>query len=124
MQSIELLLKQHANLAHTAVLCGRDALVHDNHSEWLLNEFQREFALWNANTLDKVLHRRQRLTQIAMERHHDALLQREQIDFLVERLRIEIELANRRGEQASLDDRYLSRTLWLAKQEARRVKSS
>jgi hypothetical protein len=122
MQNTAMQIEQQASVARGARLLGQGALVHEDHLGWLMNESQREIAVWNMVALDQMLQKYQKLTHIATELHHDRLLQREQMDLVVERLRIQNELENRRREQASLDHRYLSRTLWLQRREAKRVK--
>jgi hypothetical protein len=124
VQGVEALIEQQASSAQTATMLGREALARDDHHEWLLHESQRDLASWNRTTLNEVLHRREQLAQIARERYHDSFLQRRKIEVLVETLRIDTEILNRRRDQATLDDRYLSRAQWLKKQQAKRMNSS
>jgi hypothetical protein len=124
LQDVKALLEQQTNAARTAAVDGRDALVHENHSEWLMSESQREFSLWNQASLDAVLRKRKESQQQAVERYRESLLQRDQMDAIANKARIARAAEIVRREQAETDDRHLSRARWLAQREAGRVNRS
>ena len=124
VQEAETLLDEQAVAARTSAAEGRDALVHENRSQWLMSESQREFSLWNQASLNSLLHKRGQLQQQAVERYRESLVQRDQMNAIANSARIASDAEVMRREQAETDDRYLSRARWLARREASRVNSS
>jgi hypothetical protein len=124
LQDVETLLEQQTDSARTAAVDGRDALVHENRSEWLMSESQREFSMWNKASLEVVLNKCRELQQQAVERYRESLLQRDQMDTIAGKARMARDAEMVRREQAETDDRHLSRVRWLAQRDAGRVNRS
>lgn len=61
LRDVETLLEQQTMSAGSAAVDGHDALVHENHSKWLMSESQREFSMWNKASLEAVLNKRMEL---------------------------------------------------------------
>jgi hypothetical protein len=123
VREVEEVLEQQSSLARSVAQLGRDALLREDASEWLLRESQLELALWNRSGLELLRGRRRELQEQAVERYRKSLLDESQADTLATQARTEAQRSGERRQQAETDDRYLSRMRWLEQRAARRVKT-
>jgi hypothetical protein len=108
----------------TASQLARDALHQGDRPEWLMSESEREFAVWNGVRLETLRARREELKELTAELYRKSLLDRDQIDTVLQHALSAREAEIIRREQAAADDRHISRLRWLAQRDATRMKRS
>ena len=108
---------QHA-MARSAAFEGRAALIVDDRMGWSLADAQREFAGWRRERLERIRVEREQLRAFAQEQYVASRVKSEQMRGVVEGVEAKIAIEEGRRNQAAMDDRYLSRRLWV---EARRL---
>ena len=109
-------------IVHAAGFDGREALVRGDRMGWALAETQQVVAAWKEERLEEIRLKREELSEVARERYAASRLKNEQMNCVVEGFAARVEKEERRRFQATTDDRFLSRKLWMeARQEARRT---
>jgi hypothetical protein len=124
LREAETRVAEQAAWVETAGQHAREALHQGDRPEWLMNESEREFAVWNGVRLEALRARREELKEMTAELYRKSLLDRDQIDTVVKNALSAREAEMIRREQASADDRHMSRLRWLAQREAARMKRS
>jgi hypothetical protein len=122
LRQIEVLIEQQCLLARTATLLGREALIHENSIKWLECESQIEVIIWNLGSLESLRGKCNRQKDHIEDLYRKSLLQYKQVEIVVEKARVEIDLTAKRQNQLESDDRYLSQLGWRARHGARRMK--
>ena len=96
-----------------AGLDGREALVLGDRMGWSLAETQQEVAAWKGERLEEIRVKREELNKVARERYATSRLKSEQMNCVVEGVAARMEREEGRRFQATTDDRFLSRKLWM-----------
>lgn len=89
---------------------------------WALAETQHVVAEWKGERLEEIRVKREELSKIARERYGASRLKNEQMNCVVEGFVARVEREEGRRFQATTDDRFLSRKLWMETREEARSK--
>jgi hypothetical protein len=100
---------------------GREALVTGDRLGWSFAETQQEIAVWKGERLEEIRVNREELSGVARERYAESRLKSEQMNCVVEGIAARMEMEEGRRFQATTDDRFLSRKLWMETREEARL---
>jgi hypothetical protein len=99
-------------VARSARVDGRGALLEGNRVGWVMAETQRETAAWRRQGLELIRLEREELNDAAREQYVASRLKREQIKRVFDDIAARMEIEERRRTQAASDDRFLARRRW------------
>jgi hypothetical protein len=99
-------------VARSARVDGRDALMTDDRMGWEIAETQRESAGWKRRRLEQIRSEREVLSDEAREQYVVSRLKSEQMKRLAEGVALRAEIEEGRRVQAASDDRFLARRRW------------
>ena len=109
-------------IVHAAGFDGREALARGDRMGWALAETRQVVAEWKGERLEEIRVRREELSEVARERYVTSRLKNEQMNCVVEGFVARVEREEGRRFQATTDDRFLSRKLWMETREEARSK--
>jgi hypothetical protein len=107
-------------VARSARINGRGALLAGDHVSWTTAETQQEIAAWRRRRLEQIRLEREELNEAAREQYVASRLKREQIKRVFDDLAERIEIEEERRLQAASDDRFLARRRWTDARERMR----
>ncbi len=108
------------DVAKSARMDGRGALILEDRTGWLLSETEQERARWRRQRLEQVRMQREQLSDEAMQQYVASRLKREQMKRVFDEIATQTEIEEERRTQAASDDRFLARRHWTdAKDKAR-----
>ena len=115
-------------VARSARINGRGALLAGDRVSWMMAETQQETAAWRRRRLEQIRLEREELNEAAREQYVASRLKREQIKRVFDDIAIRMEVEEGRRLQAASDDRFLARRRWTdareRTQDNQRVKAS
>jgi len=107
-------------VAQSARINGRGALLAGDRVSWMMAETQQETAAWRRQRLEQIRLEREELNEAAREQYVASRLKREQIKRVFDDIAVRMEIEKGRRLQAASDDRFLARRRWTDSQEKRR----
>ncbi len=107
-------------VARSARINGRGALLAGDRVSWMMAETQQETAAWRRQRLEQIRLEREELNEAAREQYVASRLKREQIKRVFDDIAVRMEIEEGRRLQAASDDRFLARRRWTDSQEKRR----
>jgi hypothetical protein len=107
-------------VARSARMGGRGALLAADRVGWMMAETQQETAAWRRRRLEQIRLEREALNEAAREQYVASRLKREQIKRVFDDIALRMEIEEGRRSQAASDDRFLARRRWTDSQEKRR----
>ncbi|SRR5216683_4371399 len=107
-------------VARSARINGREALLAGDRVSWMMAETQQETAAWRRRRLEQIRLEREGLNEAAREQYVASRLKREQIKRVFDDIAVRMEIEEGRRLQAASDDRFLARRRWTDAQEERR----
>jgi hypothetical protein len=107
-------------VAWTARIDGRGALLTGDGVSWMMAETQQDAAAWRLRGLEQIRLEREELNEAAREQYVASRLRREQIKRVCDDIAVRLEIDAGRRTQAASDDRFLARRRWTDAQEKRR----
>jgi hypothetical protein len=107
-------------VARSARMNGREALLAGDRASWMMAETQQETAAWRRRGLEQIRLEREELSEAAREQYVASRLKREQIKRVFDDIAVRMEIEAGRRFQAASDDRFLARRRWTDSQEKRR----
>jgi hypothetical protein len=99
-------------VARSARVDGREALMTGDRMGWEMAETHREGAGWRRRLLEQIRSEREMLSDAAREQYVASRLKSEQMKRLAEGLAARAEIEEGRRVQAASDDRFLARRRW------------
>jgi hypothetical protein len=100
------------NVALSARLDGRDALMTGDRMGWTMTETQRESAGWRRRRLEQIRVEREVLSDAAKQQYVTSRMKSEQMKRVTEGIAARVEMEEARRAQAVSDDRFLARRRW------------
>jgi hypothetical protein len=100
------------DVAKSARMDGRRALIAEDGAGWLMSETQQERADWRRQQLEHVRLQREQLNDEVMQRYVASRLKREQMKRVFDEIAAQTEIEEERRTQAASDDRFLARQRW------------
>jgi hypothetical protein len=107
-------------VARSARINGRGALLAGDRVNWIMAETQQETAAWRRRRLEQIRMEREELKEAAREQYVASRLKREQIKRVFDDIAVRMEIEEGRRFQAASDDRFLARRRWTGSQEKKR----
>jgi hypothetical protein len=107
-------------VARSARINGRGALLAGDRVSWMMAETQQETAAWRRRGLEQIRLEREELNEAAREQYVASRLKREQIKRVSDDIAVRIEIEEGRRLQAASDDRFLARRRWTDARERMR----
>jgi hypothetical protein len=107
-------------VAQSARIHGRGALLAGDRVSWMMAETQQETAAWRRQRLEQIRLEREELNEAAREQYVASRLKRDQIKRVFDDIAVRMEIEEGRRLQAASDDRFLARRRWTDSQEKRR----
>jgi len=107
-------------VARSARINGRGALLAGDRVSWMMAETQQETAAWRRQRLEQIRLEREELNEAAREQYVASRLKREQIKRVFDDIAVRMKIEEGRRLQAASDDRFLARRRWTDSQEKRR----
>lgn len=108
-------------IARSARVDGRVALLEGNRTSWMMSETQQETAAWRRRRLERIRLEREELNDAAKDQYVASRLKREQIKRVFDDIAARMEIEEGRRMQAASDDRFLARRRWTDAREKTRV---
>src|SRR5882672_11565015 len=99
-------------VAQSARINGRGALLAGDRVSWMMAETQQETAAWRRQRLEQIRLEREELNEAAREQYVASRLKREQIKRVFDDIAVRMEIEEGRRLQAASDDRFLARRRW------------
>ncbi len=99
-------------VARSARINGREALLAGDRVSWMMAETQQETAAWRRRRLEQIRLEREGLNEAAREQYVASRLKRDQIKRVVDDIAARMEIEEGRRLQAASDDRFLARRRW------------
>src|SRR6266851_2687371 len=99
-------------VARSARINGREALLAGDRVSWMMAETQQETAAWRRRRLEQIRLEREELNEAAREQYVASRLKREQMKRVCDDIAAQVEIEEGRRLQAASDDRFLARRLW------------
>ena len=109
-------------VAQSARINGRGALLAGDRVSWMMAETQQETAAWRRQRLEQIRLEREELNEAAREQYVASRLKREQIKRVFDDIAVRMEIEEGRRLQAASDDRFLARRRWTDAHEKTRDK--
>jgi len=109
-------------VARSARINGRGALLAGDRVSWMMAETQQETAAWRRRRLEQIRLEREELNEAAREQYVASRLKREQIRRVFDDIAARLEIEEGRRLQAASDDRFLARRRWTDAREKTRDK--
>jgi hypothetical protein len=113
VREAEQAIEMQRTIGRAAEFDGREALVLGDRMGWSSADTQQEVAAWREERLEKIRVKRAELSAVARERYVASRLKSEQMNCVVEGIAERVEMEEGRRVQATADDRFLSRKLWM-----------
>ncbi len=107
-------------VARSARINGRGALLAGDRVSWMMAETQQETAAWRRRRLEQIRLEREELNEAAREQYVASRLKREQIKRVFDDIAVRMEIEEGRRLQAASDDRFLARRRWTDTRERMR----
>ena len=107
-------------IARSARMDGRAALLGGNRVCWTMAETRQETAAWRRRGLEQIRVEREELSDAAREQYVASRLKREQIKRVLGDIAARLEVEEGRRMQAASDDRFLARRRWTDARKATR----
>jgi hypothetical protein len=107
-------------VARSARINGRGALLAGDRVSWMMAETQQETAAWRRRGLEQIRLEREELNEAAREQYVASRLKREQIKRVFDDIAVRMEIEEGRRLQAASDDRFLARRRWTDARERMR----
>jgi len=107
-------------IARSARINGRGALLAGDRVSWVMAETQQETAAWRRRRLEQIRLEREELNEAAREQYVASRLKREQIKRVFDDIAVRMEIEEGRRLQAASDDRFLARRRWTDTRERMR----
>ncbi len=107
-------------IARSARINGRGALLAGDRVSWMMAETQQETAAWRRRRLEQIRLEREELNEAAREQYVASRLKREQIKRVFDDIAVRMEIEEGRRLQAASDDRFLARRRWTDTRERMR----
>ena len=107
-------------VAQSARINGRGALLAGDRASWMMTEIQQEAAAWRRRRLEQIRLEREELNEAAREQYVASRLKRDQIKRVVDDIAARMEREEGRRLQAASDDRFLARRRWTDTRERMR----
>jgi len=107
-------------VARSARINGRGALLAGDRVSWMMAETQQETAAWRRRRLEQIRLEREELNEAAREQYVASRLKREQIKRVYDDIAVRMEIEEGRRLQAASDDRFLARRRWTDTRERMR----
>jgi hypothetical protein len=108
------------DVAKSARMGGREALIAEDRAGWLMSEIQQATAGWRRQRLEQIRLQREHLNYEARRQYMESRLKREQMKSVFDEIATRTEIEEGRRTQTASDDRFLARRRWTnAKQEIR-----
>jgi len=107
-------------VARSARISGRGALLAGDRVSWMMAETQQESAAWRRRRLEQIRLEREELNEAAREQYVASRLKREQIKRVFDDIAVRMEIEEGRRLQAASDDRFLARRRWTDTRERMR----
>jgi hypothetical protein len=99
-------------VARSARIDGRGALLAGDRVSWMMAEGQQETAGWRRRRLEQIRLEREELNEAARKQYVASRLKREQIERVFDDIAARMEIEEGRRLQAASDDRFLARRRW------------
>jgi hypothetical protein len=99
-------------VARSARMDGRGALLAEDRVSWMVAETQQETAAWRRRGLEQIRLEREELNEAAREQYVASRLKREQIKRVFDDIAVRMEIEEGRRLQADSDNRFLARRRW------------
>jgi hypothetical protein len=99
-------------VAASARMDGRGALIAEDREGWLMSEIQHETAGWRRQRLEQVRLQREQLNDEVLQQYVASRLKREQMKRVFDEIAAQTEIEEERRTQAASDDRFLARQRW------------
>ena len=99
-------------VARSARIDGRRALLAGDRVSWVMAESQQETAGWRRRRLEQIRLEREELNEAAREQYVASRLKREQMKRVCDDIAAQVEIEEGRRLQAASDDRFLARRRW------------
>jgi len=106
-------------IVRTAGFDGREALMQGDRMGYALAETKQEVAAWRGERLEEIRVKREELRGVVRERYAASRLKNEQMNRVVEGVAERVKTEEGRRFQATTDDRFLSRKLWMQTRKER-----
>jgi hypothetical protein len=106
-------------VAASARMDGREALIAEDREGWLMSEIQQETAGWRRLRLEQVRLQREQLNDEVLQQYVASRLKREQMKRVFDEIATRTEFEEERRTQAASDDRFLGRRSWIDAKEKR-----
>jgi hypothetical protein len=100
------------DMAKSARIDGRGALMMGDRVGWMMAETQQETAGWWRQRLEQVRQEREQLNDAAREQYMASRLRKEQMKCVFDEIAAGIDVEEARRKQATSDDRFLARDFW------------
>ena len=114
-------IEMQRTIGRASELDGREALVLGDRMGWSLAGTQVVVAAWRKERLEEIRVKREELSVVARERYATSRVKSEQMNRVVGGIAERVEMEEGRRFQATTDDRFLSRKLWMkTREEAQR----
>jgi hypothetical protein len=107
-------------VARSARMDGRGALLAEDRVSWMVAETQQETAAWRRRGLEQIRLEREELNEAAREQYVASRLKREQIKRVFDDIAVRMEIEEGRRLQADSDNRFLARRRWTDARERMR----
>ncbi len=107
-------------VARSARINGRGALLAGDRASWMMTEIQQEAAAWRRRRLEQIRLEREELNEAAREQYVASRLKREQINRVFDDISARMDVEEGRRLQAASDDRFLARRRWTDTRERMR----
>ena len=114
-------IEMQRTIGRASELDGREALVLGDRMGWSLAGTQVVVAAWRKERLEEIRVKREELSVVARERYATSRVKSEQMNRVVGGIAERVEMEEGRRFQATTDDRFLSRKLWMKTHEEARL---
>jgi hypothetical protein len=120
VHEVELAIEVEQEVARTARVDGRGALLTGDRVSWVTAGTQQETTAWRRHRLEQIRLMREQLNDAAREQYVASRLKREQIKRVFDDIGARMEVEEGRRLQAASDDRFLARRRWTDAREKMR----
>jgi hypothetical protein len=117
VREAELAIAVVQEVARSANVAVRGALLAGDRANWMVAETQRETAAWRRRGLEQIRLEREELNTAAREQYVASRLKRMQIQRVFDDIAARMEIEEGRRLQAVSDDRFLARRRWTDSRE-------
>jgi hypothetical protein len=117
VREVQLAIGMEKEMAQSARIDGREALLAGDRERWVMVESQQETAAWRRRRLEQIRLKCEELKDAAREQYVASRLKREQIKRVFDDIAARNEIEEGRRMQGISDDNFLARRRWTDAQE-------